>query len=109
MGPLVSATTSTRGTHVDDRDLQRNNLINGLVAAEHRGLYLNSATFHAHIEMAARMLTIMVDALAVAAAEEKKRTADMIRIMESTAMRNIQVTAEDVRRWEGLANPLVDP
>jgi hypothetical protein len=90
---------------MDDRRL----LVEALVGMKHRNLYLNSATFHAHIEMAARMLTIMVDALAVAAAEEKKRTADMIRIMESTAMRNIQVTAEDVRRWEGLANPLVDP
>ena len=92
-----------------EQTLQRNNLINGLVGEEHHGLYRNSATFHAQIEVIVRMLPTIIDALAVAAAEEEKRTADMIRIMESTAMRNIQVTAEDVRRWEGLANPLVDP
>jgi len=87
----------------------RYRLIEALVGMRHRHLYLNSATFHAQIEVMTQMLPIVVDALAVAAEEEKERIADMIKISESIAIRNIQVTAEDVRRWEGLANPMVDP
>ena len=84
-------------------------LVAGLVGGKHHDLYRNSATFHAQIEVASHMLPIVVDALAVAAVEEEKRIADMIRISESMACPRLFISAEDDARWKGLANPLVDP
>jgi len=87
---------------VDDRDLQRNNLINGLVAAEHRGLYLNSATFHAQIEVMTQMLPIVVDALAVAATEEEARIAKLIKAQMKMPPLPIVISKEEAKAfgWE---------
>jgi len=78
---------------MDDRGL----LVEALVGTKHLRLYLNSATFHAQIEVASQMLPIVVDALAVAATEEEAGIAALLKMMESTPMKRFQ--------YPGLAAP----
>ena len=51
---------------------ERHNLIDALVGTKYMRLYLNSASFHAKVEMLANAWPIIVDALAVSAKEEDK-------------------------------------
>jgi hypothetical protein len=74
-------------------------LVEALVGTKHLRLYLNSATFHAQIEVASRMLPIMVDALAVAAEEEEVRTAAMLKILESAPGPRILVKPQPKIAW----------
>jgi len=80
----------------------RRHLIEGLVGLKHRDLYLNRSTFHAQIEVMTQMLPIVVDALAVAATEEKAKVdAEIKRQMMLPPARICMETAVPggTRRW----------
>jgi len=82
---------------------ERNNLIDALVGTEHLRLYLNSATFHAKIEMVANAWPIIVDALAVSAKEEDKEIKARIRLLEKTPGPGPWLlSVEDAQEWLGL-------
>jgi len=77
-------------------------IIEGLVGTKHERLYMNSASFHAQIEVMTQMLPIVVDALAVAATEEKAKVdAEIKRQMMLPPARICMETAVPggTRRW----------
>lgn len=68
-------------------DRQHQALIEGLVGQRWRGLYLNSAEFHAAVEALAALLPLWIDA--IAAQSEKNRTewaAELQRMQEARTL-----------------------
>jgi hypothetical protein len=75
-----------------------------LVGHKHQSLYLNSATFHAQIEVMARMIPIIVDALAVSAEEEDREIKARCRMLE-VMPQGMFVSKDEAARWLGLPTP----
>lgn len=83
-------------------------LIEALLGTEHLSLYRDSAAFHAQMDVIARMIPVVVNALAANAKEEALRSAELVAFMERNySMPAVTIRGSDLEgspagyRWPG--------